>query len=95
MTSDVRYLPADQPLGEWRLVLPRQTETEYSVEDRGDHFYITIRRANGFIYCQDLGGLGRAWSCCYQRWPGQSWAGLCLGTYSAADTSVVDSVMFA
>jgi hypothetical protein len=43
VTSDVRYLPADQPLGEWRPVLPRKNETEYSVEDRGDHFFITIR----------------------------------------------------
>lgn len=43
VTSDVRYLRADDPRGEWRLVLPRTHETEYSVEDRGDHFFITIR----------------------------------------------------
>ncbi|PSC70317.1 Protease 2 [Micractinium conductrix] len=43
VTSDVRYLSADDPTGEWRLVMPRQNETEYSVEDRGDHLFITVR----------------------------------------------------
>ncbi|PRW44843.1 prolyl endopeptidase-like isoform A [Chlorella sorokiniana] len=43
VTSDVRYMSADEPRGEWKLVLPRTHETEYSVEDRGDHLFITIR----------------------------------------------------
>ena len=43
VTSDTRYLSADEPLGEWRVVLPRRSEVEYSVEDRGNHFFITIR----------------------------------------------------
>ena len=41
----MRYLSADDPTGEWRLVMPRQNETEYSVEDRGDHLFITVRCA--------------------------------------------------
>lgn len=28
VTSDVRYLSADEPRGEWKLVLPRTHETE-------------------------------------------------------------------
>ncbi|KAL4433270.1 hypothetical protein ABPG77_003318 [Micractinium sp. CCAP 211/92] len=43
VTSDVRYLPVDDPRGEWRVVLPRRSETEYSVEDRGGHLLITVR----------------------------------------------------
>lgn len=46
VTSDVRYLPVDDPRGEWRVVLPRRNETEYSVEDRGDHLFITVRSAS-------------------------------------------------
>ncbi|KAI3426332.1 hypothetical protein D9Q98_008705 [Chlorella vulgaris] len=43
VTSDTRYLSADEPTEEWQVVLPRQTEVEYSVEDRGDHLFITVR----------------------------------------------------
>ncbi|GAB4817223.1 hypothetical protein N2152v2_004269 [Parachlorella kessleri] len=43
VTSDVRYLTADTPLGEWQVVRPREQEVEYSVDDRGDHLFITIR----------------------------------------------------
>jgi oligopeptidase B len=39
-TSEVRYLPADEPLGEWRLVAPRIADQEYDVEHHGEHFYI-------------------------------------------------------
>ena len=28
VTSDIRYLPADEPHGEWKVVLPRTHETE-------------------------------------------------------------------
>lgn len=43
VTSDVRMLPADDPIGEWTVVLPRQEDVEYSVDDRGDQLFITIR----------------------------------------------------
>lgn len=39
-TSEWRYLPADQPQGEWKVVAPRQHEHEYDVEHHGDVFYI-------------------------------------------------------
>ena len=42
-TSEARYLPADQPAGEWKLVAPRIAEQEYDIEHHGDSFYI---RAN-------------------------------------------------
>lgn len=28
VTSDIRYLSADEPRGEWKVVLPRTHETE-------------------------------------------------------------------
>lgn len=43
MTSEVRLLPASNPTGEWRVVLPRKNEVEYSVDTRGDQLFITIR----------------------------------------------------
>ncbi len=42
-TSEARYLPADQPAGEWKLVEPRRDNIEYYVDHHGDQFYI---RAN-------------------------------------------------
>ena len=39
-TSEVHYLPADQPTGEFRLIHPRQHWLEYYVEHHGDRFLI-------------------------------------------------------
>jgi oligopeptidase B len=39
-TSEVRVLRADRPEGAWQLVEPRQQDHEYSVDHRGDRFYI-------------------------------------------------------
>jgi oligopeptidase B len=39
-TSEVRYIPADQPQAEWKVVAPRRHEHEYEVDHRGDLFYI-------------------------------------------------------
>ena len=39
-----RYLAADKPTGAWRLIAPREKEHEYSVEHRGDLFYIRTNR---------------------------------------------------
>ena len=41
-TSEVRYLRADQPAGEWRMVAPRRQDREYDVDHRGDRFYIRV-----------------------------------------------------
>jgi oligopeptidase B len=39
-TSEVRYLPADKPLGEFQIIHPRQPWLEYYVEHHGDRFLI-------------------------------------------------------
>ena len=39
-TSEVRFLPAAEPEGEWSLVEPRSHEHEYYLDHRGDRFYI-------------------------------------------------------
>jgi oligopeptidase B len=39
-TTEVRYLRADDPAGEWRLLAPRRHEHEYDVDHHGDRFYI-------------------------------------------------------
>ncbi|GIL43661.1 hypothetical protein Vafri_1337 [Volvox africanus] len=43
VTSETRYIMADQPQSEFKVVLPRVQDTEYSITDRGDWLYITIR----------------------------------------------------
>ena len=39
-TSEVRYLDASKPTGEWKLIAPRQQDIEYYPEHLGDQFYI-------------------------------------------------------
>src|SRR5437764_11303666 len=39
-TSEVRYLPADKPTAEWRVILPREVGHEYYADHHGDNFYI-------------------------------------------------------
>jgi oligopeptidase B len=41
-TSEARFLPADQPRGEWSLLAPRIPEQEYDVEHHGESFYIRV-----------------------------------------------------
>src|SRR5207344_2118268 len=41
-TSEVRFLPADEPRGEWTLVAPRVHEQEYDVDHHGEHFWIRV-----------------------------------------------------
>lgn len=44
-----RYLPADQPNGEWKVVLPREKDHEYAVDFYNNEFYITTnKRAENF-----------------------------------------------
>jgi oligopeptidase B len=42
--QETRYLPADAPGGEWKVVLPRQKDHEYSVDYYEGKFYITTNR---------------------------------------------------
>ena len=39
-TTEVRFRPADEPVGEWRLIAPRRHEHEYDVDHHGESFYI-------------------------------------------------------
>ena len=39
-TSEVRFLEADAPMGEFRLIAPRQQDNEYFADHMGDRFYI-------------------------------------------------------
>jgi oligopeptidase B len=42
--SEVRYLPSDQPAGEWKLVAGREVDHQYDVDHRGDLFYIRTNK---------------------------------------------------
>jgi len=44
-TSDeFRYIPANDPNADWRVILPRQADHEYDVSHRGDLFYIRTNK---------------------------------------------------
>jgi oligopeptidase B len=40
LSSEVRYLSANDPAGAWKIITPRQRNHEYAVSHFGDHFYI-------------------------------------------------------
>jgi oligopeptidase B len=42
--SEVKFLPATAPTGEWRTIAARSDEHEYDVEHRGDLFYIRTNK---------------------------------------------------
>jgi oligopeptidase B len=41
-TSEVRYLPADHPTAEWKVMEPRKQDVEYYPDHNGDFFYIRV-----------------------------------------------------
>jgi oligopeptidase B len=43
-STEFRYLPADQPEGEFKVILPREENHEYSVEHYGNNFYIRTKK---------------------------------------------------
>ncbi|HEV7473758.1 MAG TPA: S9 family peptidase [Pyrinomonadaceae bacterium] len=43
-STEYRYLPADSPTAEWKIISPREPEHEYGVEHRGDLFYIRTNK---------------------------------------------------
>ncbi|MGF1590710.1 MAG: S9 family peptidase [Pleurocapsa sp.] len=45
VTSEVYYLDANQPTGEFKLFQPRQTGIEYSIEHHRDRFYIVTNES--------------------------------------------------
>ncbi len=42
--QEYRYLPADQPNGEWKMILPREKDHEYSADHYNGEFYITTNK---------------------------------------------------
>ncbi|MEM6571164.1 MAG: S9 family peptidase [Planctomycetota bacterium] len=44
LTTEVRYVDATTPAGEWKVVLPREVGHEYDVDHAGDRFYIRTNR---------------------------------------------------
>ncbi len=41
-TSEVRYLPSDQPAGEWQIIAERADDIEYDADERHGLFYIRV-----------------------------------------------------
>jgi oligopeptidase B len=41
-TTEVRYIPADQPMSEWKVIEPRKQDVEYYPDHNGDFFYIRV-----------------------------------------------------
>jgi oligopeptidase B len=41
LTTEIRYLPSDDPHGEFRILMPRQDQIEYFAVHHGDRFLIT------------------------------------------------------
>ncbi len=41
-TTEARYIPADEPGGEWKILEPRQAGVEYYPDHHGDSFYIRV-----------------------------------------------------
>src|SRR5260370_3778620 len=39
-TSEARYIPADQPMAEWKLMEPRKQDVEYYPDHNGNFFYV-------------------------------------------------------
>ena len=42
--NEYRYLPADQPNGDWKMILPREKDHEYSADHYNGEFYITTNK---------------------------------------------------
>jgi oligopeptidase B len=41
-TSEVRYIPAGQPMSEWKVMEPRKQGVEYYPDQNGEFFYIRV-----------------------------------------------------
>jgi len=44
-TSEARYIPADQPMAEWKVIEPRKQNVEYYPDHNGNFFYIRVNDA--------------------------------------------------
>jgi oligopeptidase B len=43
-STEVRYIPANDPNAKWKIILPRRPDHEYDVSHRGNLFYIRTNR---------------------------------------------------
>ena len=43
-STETRYIPANNPNAEWKIILPRQADHEYDISHRGDLFYIRTNK---------------------------------------------------
>ncbi len=41
-TTEVRYISADQPMADWKIMEPRKQDVEYYPDHNGDFFYIRV-----------------------------------------------------
>jgi oligopeptidase B len=41
-TTEVRFIPANQPMAEWKVMEPRRQDIEYYPDHNGDFFYIRV-----------------------------------------------------
>src|SRR3954469_2982530 len=44
-TSEARYIPANEPAAEWKVIEPRRQDIEYYPDHNGDFFYIRVNDA--------------------------------------------------
>ena len=62
LSTEYRFLDADNPLGEWKVIHPREKNLEYSVSHFEDKFYIrTNWNAKNFRLMQCVCTLCHAW----------------------------------
>ncbi|MFS8086103.1 MAG: S9 family peptidase, partial [Acidobacteriota bacterium] len=43
-SNEFRYIPANNPNAEWKIVVPRQADHEYDIDHRGNLFYIRTNK---------------------------------------------------
>src|SRR5205085_9117296 len=67
-TTEFRYLRADQPTGEWKIIAPRTHDHEYDVDHAGENFYIrTNDKGKNFrLVRSEERRVGK--ECRYRRW---------------------------
>ena len=46
VSNEYRFIPADQPNADWKILHPRERDLEYSIEHYGNDFYILTNKDN-------------------------------------------------
>ena len=42
LSTETRYIRADEPESEFKVVIPREADHEYGVSHYGDHFFLSL-----------------------------------------------------